>query len=73
MRRAAVSTRIRAVAQFLWDFVIGDDWRLAVGVASGLALTAVVAGAGVAAWWLLPLLAAAMLSASVWRGSRLRR
>jgi large-conductance mechanosensitive channel len=66
-----MTRRLRAFAMFLWDFVVGDDWRLAVGVVAGLALTAVVAGLGVTAWWLLPVLAAAMLAASVWRASRL--
>jgi hypothetical protein len=64
--------RARAVAQFAWDFVVGDDWRIAVGVALALGLTAVVAGVGVAAWWVMPLAVAVMLSASVWRAARRR-
>jgi hypothetical protein len=64
--------RARAVARFAWDFVVGDDWRIAVGVALALGLTAVVAGAGVAAWWVMPLAVAVMLSASVWRVARRR-
>jgi hypothetical protein len=64
--------RARAVAQFAWDFVVGDDWRIAVGVALALGLTAVVAGVGVAAWWVMPLAVALMLSASVWRAARRR-
>jgi hypothetical protein len=63
--------RIRALATFLWEFVVGDDWLLALGVVAGLALTALVAELGATAWWLLPGLAAAMLAASVWRASRL--
>jgi large-conductance mechanosensitive channel len=65
-----MTRRIRALARFLWEFVVGDDWRLAVGVVAGLALTALVADLGATAWWLLPVLAAAMLAASVWRASR---
>ena len=71
--RARVASRVHALGRFLWDFVIGDDWRLALGVVAGLALTALVASLGVTAWWLLPLLAAAMLATSVWRGSGLSR
>jgi hypothetical protein len=45
---------IAAFARFWWDFVIGDDWRAAVGVALALAATARLAAAGIAAWWVLP-------------------
>lgn len=62
--------RLRAVAFFVWDFVVGDDWRLAAGVAVGLAVTALVASSGVAAWWLLPALAGAFLTISVWRAAK---
>ena len=41
--------RIDAFGRFVWDFVVGDDWRIAVGVVIALGLTAVVAGAGVSA------------------------
>jgi hypothetical protein len=48
-------TRLRSIAAFWYDFVIGDDWRGAVAVAAALALTAVlVHGAGINAWWLMP-------------------
>ena len=64
--------RLRAAVMFVWDFVVGDDWRLALGVAAGLALTALVASSGVVAWWLLPALAAAILTLSVWHASHPR-
>ena len=47
-------SRLRAFGRFWWDFVIGDDWLVAVLVAIGIGATAVLAAAGVAAWWLLP-------------------
>ncbi len=65
-----VGAKLRALALFIWDFVVGDDWRLAAGVVLGLALTALVAGLGATAWWLLPVLAAAILALSVWRAAR---
>lgn len=58
---------------FVWDFVVGDDWRLAAGVALGLAVTALATSSGVVAWWLLPALAAALLTISVWRASAPRK
>ena len=66
------AARLRALALFVWDFVVGDDWRLAVGVAVGLAVTALVASSGAVAWWLLPALAGTLLTISVWRASNPR-
>ncbi len=64
--------RLKALARFIWDFVVGDDWRIAVGVIVGIAVTAIVAGAGAAAWWILPIATLAVLGLSVWRGARSR-
>ena len=58
---------MRALGLFLWDFVVGDDWRIAVGVVAALALTAALE-----VWWLLPLTVAALLSFSVVRRARAR-
>ena len=62
-------SRGRTVIRFIWDFVVGDDWRLAVGVAMGLGVTALVATTSVAAWWILPVAVAALLGVSVWLAS----
>ncbi len=48
-------SRLAAFGRFWWDFVVGDDWLSAAGVAVAIGATAAVAAAGVAAWWLLPL------------------
>jgi hypothetical protein len=66
-------TRVRQLLRFLWDFVVGDDWRIAVGVAAALVLTLVLSDNGVAVWWLLPLVVAVMLSVSVWTVARKQR
>jgi ABC-type branched-subunit amino acid transport system substrate-binding protein len=55
-----------------WEFVVGDDWRTAVGVVATLALTAALAQAGVAAWWVLPVGVVALLALSIRRAMRLR-
>ena len=65
-------TRLVALARFLWDFVIGDDWRIALGVAVALALTALLDDGSVAVWWIVPLAVALMLGLSVWTAARQR-
>ncbi len=63
--------RLRAFGLFVYDFVIGDDWRVAAGVAVGLAGTYLLAHeAGIAAWWLVPVLVVALLPVSLWRAVR---
>lgn len=64
--------RIESFLRFLWDFVVGDDWRIAAGVVVGLGLTALVAGTSVSAWWILPAVVALLLTGSVWRVARTR-
>ncbi|HWD65244.1 MAG TPA: hypothetical protein VG405_08710 [Solirubrobacteraceae bacterium] len=58
-------SRIRAFGAFLYDFVIGDDWRIAAGVVVALAITALAA-----TWWILPVVVAVMLVVSVWSVAR---
>jgi hypothetical protein len=52
---------------FLWDFFVGDDPVIAAGVVVTLALTAIVAGTSIPAWWIVPVAVAALLAVSVWR------
>jgi hypothetical protein len=59
-----------AFVRFWYDFIVGDDWLIAVGVIAAIALTALVADQGVEAWWLMPLAVVALLAGSVWRASR---
>ena len=62
--------RLRAFGAFWYDFVVGDDWRVAVAVVLGLMVTALVAHAGFASWWLLPLALLLVLPVSLWRATR---
>jgi hypothetical protein len=62
--------RIEVFLRFLWDFVVGDDWRIAAGVVVALGVTALIAGTSVAAWWVLPLAVALLLGGSVWHAAR---
>jgi hypothetical protein len=62
--------RIAAFGRFWWDFVIGDDWRVAAVVAVAIGLTAALAAEDVDAWWVLPLAVPLVLLASVRRAAR---
>jgi hypothetical protein len=64
--------RIRALLEFLWDFVVGDDWRIAAAVVVALAVTLIASQASFPVWWLLPLVVLAILSLSVWDVARRR-
>ena len=61
---------MKRFANFWWDFLIGDDWRVAAGIVIALTLTALLAATSVPAWWLLPLAVAAVLWLSLRRVSR---
>lgn len=61
--------RVRAFGLFWWDFVIGDDWRMAAGVVSTLALTYGLSHRGVSCWWLPPIAVVAVLLYSVRRAA----
>ena len=61
---------ITGFVKFWYDFIVGDDWTVAAGVIVALAITALLAHNGVAAWWLMPLAAVALLAGSLLRASR---
>jgi hypothetical protein len=65
--------RLRSFGRFWWDFVVGDDWRVAAGVAIALALTWAVADGEANPWWLLPIAVALLLAFSLWRETRRAR
>lgn len=63
-------TRLAGLGRFAYDFVVGDDWRVAAGVAGAMAVTWLLAHHSVAAWPVLPACVAALLGASVLRKAR---
>jgi hypothetical protein len=67
--------RVRGFLAFWYDFIVGDDWVLAVGVLVALAITALAAGSslGADAWVLLPLLGIIVLAISLWRAAHVSR
>jgi hypothetical protein len=67
-------TRARSLLAGVWDFVVGDDWRTALGVVLALALTALLADASISAWWVMPLAVGGLLALSIrreWQRARL--
>ena len=61
---------MRRFASFWWDFLVGDDWLVAAGIAVAFGLTALLAATSVPAWWLLPLGVAVVLWLSLRRAAR---
>jgi hypothetical protein len=59
--------------RFWYDFIVGDDWTVAVGVVVALVVAALLVRGGVPAWWLLPCAVALLLAASVWRVARAKQ
>jgi hypothetical protein len=63
---------VKAFAIFWYDFVVGDDWRLAIGVVIGLGLTALIQRTGAPAWWALPVCVSVLLGWSLRRAAKRR-
>jgi len=64
---------IVAVAKFLYEFIVGDDWTVAAAVGIGLIVSAILNVNNLPAWWLIPVIVVVMLGVSLRRASnRLR-
>jgi hypothetical protein len=63
---------LRSFGRFWWNFIVGDDWRVAAGVAVALGVTYLLTHIGVNAWWLLPAGVALVLTESLRRAVRSR-
>lgn len=59
--------RLRSLADAVWEFVVGDDWRLAVGTIVAIGGAAVLVAVGVNAWWFAPLAVPTILILSLRR------
>ena len=62
--------RLSRFGRFWWEFVIGDDWLVAVLVVLAIGATAILAAANLAAWWVLPLAVPVVLWLSLRRAIR---
>ena len=66
--------RIRAFGAFWYDFVVGDDWRVAAGVVFALAVSVTVSHTSdIPAWWIGAAAVAFLLPLSVYRVARRQR
>lgn len=59
--------RLKAFGLFWYDFVIGDDWRVAVVVVAAFLVTWAVSTTSVSAWWIAPIFVFALIPISLWR------
>ena len=57
-------------ARFWWGFVVGEDWRIAAGVAVAVAAVSLLHDRHVAAWWVLPSAVPIVLYVSLRRSAR---
>jgi hypothetical protein len=57
-------------ARFWYDFIVGDDWKLAAGTVAAITVAAIAGGQGVNIWWVLPLMVSALLATSVTLAAR---
>jgi hypothetical protein len=58
--------------RFWYDFVVGDDWVIAAGVAIAIGATGLLVQRGLNAWWVMPVAVACLLVASIWRETQRR-
>jgi hypothetical protein len=63
---------LKGFAKFWYDFFVGDDWTVAVGVVLALAVTYLVSRTTLPAWWITPAAVLILLAVSVGRKSRSR-
>ncbi len=63
-------SRLEAFLEGVWEFVVGDDWRAALGVVLALALTALIATTSVSAWWVMPVAVILLLALSIRRAAK---
>jgi hypothetical protein len=63
-------TRAGAFLTAVWEFVVGDDWRSALGVVVALLVTALIAELGASAWWVMPPAVLGLLALSIRRAVR---
>lgn len=67
---SALLRGVWALIRGVWEFIVGEDWRTALGVALALGLTALIAHTGDSAWWVMPIAVLGLLVLSIRRVAR---
>jgi hypothetical protein len=62
--------RLAAFGRFWWDFIVGDDWRVAAVLAVTLGLSALLAYEDAPAWWVVPAGTVVALALALRRATR---
>jgi hypothetical protein len=63
--------KLQTFADFWYDFIVGDDWRVAAGVVGALAITTALSRTThLAAWWIGVAAVAVLLPLSIYRVAR---
>lgn len=62
-------THIASFFRFWYDFIVGDDWTIAVAVVAALIGTWLVVHLHGVGWWVLPVVVALIFGLSVWRAA----
>jgi hypothetical protein len=63
-----------AVGRFWYEFIVGDDWRIATGVVAALGITAFLARTtALPVWWVVVVVVLALLPLSIQRSVGGRR
>jgi len=61
---------VRAFGAFWYDFIVGDDWLVALGIIAALAATYGLSRTSVPAWWVVPVAVGVLLPISLKRAVR---
>ena len=60
-------SRMRRLGAGIWEFFVGDDPWVAGGIVAAIGVTAILAGVGAPAWWVMPVAVLVVLGASLRR------
>lgn len=61
---------VTRIVRFWWDFIVGDDWRVAAGVVGAFGGVGLLAHWGIEAWWVAPVAVVLLLTLSLRRAIR---